>query len=107
MSGPEPTRIRAQAGAERTVVRIAMTHEMESGQRKDAGGRLVPAWHIREAQVSLNGRRVLELQLGPSVAKNPFVQFALRGAKAGDRIAVGWTDSRGQRRSDETLVVAG
>ena len=42
----EPTRIRAQAGADKATVRMLMTHEMESGQRKDASGKIIPAWFM-------------------------------------------------------------
>lgn len=101
----DPSRIRAQVQGASTVVRIRVAHEMESGQRKDAAGRPVPPWHVTEFQVALNGRPVLTGQWGTAVAKNPFVQFNLRGAKAGDRITVSWVDSRGDRRSDDALVV--
>ena len=100
----DPTRIRAQANGERTTVRILMAHEMESGQRKDAQGQLIPAWHIQDLVVALNGRQVLTVQCGPSLSKNPFLQFVLKGAKPGDRLSVSWVDTRGQKRSDEALV---
>ncbi len=101
----EPTRIRAQAQGSTTVVRLRVAHEMESGQRKDAAGKTIPAWHVTEIAVALNGRLVLSAQWGTAVAKNPYVQFDLRGARAGDKIAVSWLDNRGARRGDETLVV--
>lgn len=100
----DPTLIRAKASGDKTTVRLLMAHEMESGQRKDATGRIVPAWHIRELTVTHNGRPVLTAQCGPSVARNPFLQFTLRGGKPGDRIGVSWIDSRGERRSDEAAV---
>jgi sulfur-oxidizing protein SoxZ len=100
----EPMKIRAQANGGRAVVRVLMAHEMESGQRKDANGRTIPAWFIQEVQVSLNGRPVLSAQWGPAVSKTPFLQFQLRGAKPGDRVGVVWVDNRGDRRSDEALV---
>jgi sulfur-oxidizing protein SoxZ len=102
----QPTRIRAQTSGDRTVVRMLLGHEMESGQRKDAAGQTIPAWFIREVSVLLNGRPVLAAQWGPSVAKNPLVQFSLKGAKPGDRITVAWVDNRGERRSDEGVVSA-
>lgn len=101
----EATRIRAQVQGATTIVRVRVAHEMESGQRKDAAGKPVPAWHVTEFTVTLNGRPVLTAQWGTAVAKNPFVQFNLRGAKAGDKLAVSWLDNRGERRSDEALVV--
>jgi sulfur-oxidizing protein SoxZ len=81
-----------------------MSHEMESGQRKDAAGKLVPAMYIQEVTASLNGKPVLSAEWGPAVSKNPFLQFAVKGAKAGDKIAVTWKDSKGDTRTDEATV---
>ena len=100
----EPTRIRAQAGADKATVRMLMTHEMESGQRKDASGKTIAAWFIREVSVQLNGKPVMTAQWGPAVSKNPFLQFTIKGAKAGDKLTVSWVDNRGDRRSDEATI---
>ena len=100
----DPMRIRAQAAGDKTTVRVLMSHEMETGQRKDASGKLVPAWFIQEVSAQLNGRTVMTAQWGPAVSKNPFLQFVVKGAKAGDRIGVTWVDNRGDRRTDEATV---
>jgi sulfur-oxidizing protein SoxZ len=39
-----------------------------------------------------------------AVSKNPFLQFAVKGAKAGDKIAVTWKDNKGDTRTDEATV---
>jgi thiosulfate oxidation carrier complex protein SoxZ len=85
-------------------VRMRVFHEMESGQRKDAAGKLVPAWHITEISATLNGRPVIRSQWGPGVSKNPIFAFRVRTAKTGDKIVVTWVDNRGERRSDEFTV---
>lgn len=100
----EPTRIRATLAGDKATIRMLLSHEMESGQRKDAAGKPVPAWHIQTVSVLHNGRSVLTVHCGPAVSKNPFFQFSLRGARAGDRIAVQWLDNRGARRSDESTL---
>ena len=100
----DPMRIRAQAAGDKTTVRVLMAHEMETGQRKDAAGKVIPAWFIQEVSAQLNGKTVLTAQWGPSVAKNPFLQFVVKGAKAGDKIGVSWVDNRGDKRSDEATV---
>ena len=100
----EPMRIRAQVQGSGAIVRVLMNHEMESGQRKDAGGRTVPAWHITEVSATLNGQPVFAAEWGPGVSRNPFLQFTLRTAKAGDRVAITWKDTRGATRTDETTV---
>ena len=100
----DPMRIRAQAAGDKATVRVLMSHEMETGQRKDSNGKVIPAWYIQEVSASLNGKPVLSAQWGPSIAKNPFLQFNVRGAKAGDKITVSWVDNRGDKRSDEATV---
>ena len=100
----DPMRIRAQAAGDKTTVRVLMAHEMESGQRKDAAGKIVPAWYIQEVTASHNGKAVLAAEWGPAVSKNPFLQFVLKGAKAGDKIAVTWKDTKGDTRTDEATV---
>ena len=100
----DPMRIRAQLQGDKTVVRVLMAHEMETGQRKDSAGKTIPAWFIQDVTASHNGKPVLSAQWGPAVAKNPFLQFNLKGAKAGDKIAVTWKDNRGETRTDEGVV---
>ena len=100
----DPMRIRAQSAGDKTTVRVLMSHEMETGQRKDTAGKTIPAWFIQEVSASHNGKPVLTAQWGPSVAKNPFLQFSVKGAKAGDKITVNWLDNRGDKRSDEATV---
>jgi sulfur-oxidizing protein SoxZ len=100
----DPMRIRAQAAGDKTVVRVLMSHEMETGQRKDSAGKTIPAWFIQEVSATHNGKPVLGAQWGPSVSKNPFLQFTIKAAKAGDKVAVSWTDNRGDKRTDETTV---
>jgi sulfur-oxidizing protein SoxZ len=81
-----------------------MSHEMETGLRKDSSGKPIPAWFIQEVSATLNGTPVMSAQWGPSVAKNPFLQFNVKGAKAGDKIAITWQDNKGDKRTDEATV---
>jgi sulfur-oxidizing protein SoxZ len=100
----DPMRIRAQAAGDKTTVRVLMSHEMETGQRKDASGKVIPAWHITEVSAALNGKPVMTAQWGPAVSKNPFLQFTLKGGKAGDKVSVTWVDNKGDTRTDEATV---
>ena len=100
----DPMRIRAQAQGDKTTVRVLVGHEMESGQRKDAAGKIVPAWFIQEISAAWNGRVVMSAQWGTAVSKNPFMQFSFKGGKAGEKIVVTWIDNRGDKRSDEAVI---
>jgi sulfur-oxidizing protein SoxZ len=97
-------RIRAAVGRDGIVeVRVLMSHEMESGQRVEAGA-LVPAWFISQVTATHNGRTVMTAQWGPSISKNPYFAFKFKGGKVGDKVAINWTDNRNETRSDEATV---
>jgi len=98
-------RIRANVDANGvTEVKVLMNHEMETGQRKDAQGKTVPAWFIQEVTATHNGKTVLAAQWGPAVSKNPFLSFKFKGASKGDKITVTWVDTKGDKRTDEATV---
>jgi sulfur-oxidizing protein SoxZ len=97
-------RIRAQVAGDKATVRVLMSHEMESGQRKDSAGKLIPAWHITEVTATLNDKPVLTAEWGPGVSKNPILQFFVKGAKSGDKIGVTWKDNKGDTRTDEATA---
>jgi sulfur-oxidizing protein SoxZ len=100
----DPMRIRAQAKGDVANVRVLMSHEMETGQRKDSAGKVIPAWYIQDVTATHNGKVVMSAEWGPSVSKNPFLQFMVKGAKAGDKIAITWVDNKGEKRTDEATV---
>jgi sulfur-oxidizing protein SoxZ len=100
----DPMRIRAQTQGPNAIVRVLMAHEMETGQRRDSAGKVIPAWHINEVTAQHNGKTVLTAHWGPAIAKNPVLQFTVKGAKAGDKINVTWVDNKGEKRTDEAVV---
>ena len=100
----DPMRIRAQVAGDKATVRVLMSHEMETGQRRDTAGKAIPAWYIQEVTAAHNGKPVLSASWGPSVSKNPFLQFNIKGAKAGDKISVTWTDNKNDTRTDAAVV---
>jgi sulfur-oxidizing protein SoxZ len=101
---PDPMRIRATAQADGVDVRILMAHEMETGQRRDGSGNLVPAHFIQTVTITHAGRPVLIAEWGPAVAKNPYLQFKFQGGKKGDELTVTWVDNKGETRTDKTTI---
>ena len=79
---------------------------METGQRKDSTGKVVPAHFIQEVTAVHNGKTVLMAEWGPAVSKNPYLQFQFSGAKAGEKVAITWTDNKGDKRTDEATIAA-
>ena len=100
----DPMRIRAAANGDVTEVKILMSHPMETGQRKDASGKLVPAHFIEKVTATCNGKTVLTADWGPAVSKNPFLAFRFKGAKAGDKVSITWVDTAGETRTDEATI---
>lgn len=100
----DPMRIRAINQGENTEVKILMRHDMETGQRKEADGKLVPAHFIRQVQVKCKDKVVLEAMFGPSVAKDPYLSFKFKGGAKGDTVQVSWQDNKGDSRSDEVQI---
>ena len=100
----DPMKIRANVVGDSTEVKVLMSHEMETGQRKDAQGKLIPAWHIQSVAATWNGKTVLTAEWGPAVSKNPFLSFKFKGGAKGDKVQITWTDNRGEKRTDEAVI---
>ena len=58
----DPMKIRATMAGDKVEVRVLMSHEMETGQRKDAAGNTIPAWHIQQVSARWNGATVMNAQ---------------------------------------------
>ena len=102
----EPMKIRATLKGDVAEVRVLIAHPMETGQRRDAKGELVPLHFIQSIVVTHNGNTVYSGQWSQAVSRNPVFAVRVRGAKAGDKIGVTWTDNRGDKRTDEAVVSA-
>lgn len=102
----DPMRIRARMEGEFVDVKVIMPHPMETGLRQDADGNRVPAHFIRSILAEHEGRTVLSARWGAAVSRNPFLHFRFKGGKPGQRITVTWTDTAGERRTDQGLIAA-
>lgn len=101
----EPMKIRATLKGDLAEVRVLMVHPMETGQRKDTSGSIVPLHFIQELSVRVNGKVMLEGQISQAVSRNPVFSFRLKGVKAGDQLEIAWLDNRGER-SQTVAVIA-
>lgn len=100
----DPMRIRATMKDGTTDVRVLMAHPMETGFRKDANGKIVPAHFINDVKASSGGKTVLTAKWGQAISQNPYLQFRFKGAKVGDQVSVTWTDNTGDTRTDEAVI---
>ena len=103
----DPMKIRATLQGDVADVRVLMAHPMETGQRKDASGNVVPAHFIQTFTAQLNGKTVFAADVSQAISRNPVFAFKVKGAKAGDKISISWTDNKGEKRTDEVAIGAG
>ena len=100
----DPMLIRAVLKGETVEVKALIAHVMETGQRKDADGNLVPAHYIETLTATCGGREVFRAEWGASIARNPYLAFRFKGARIGDKITLTWTDTAGESRSDAATI---
>jgi sulfur-oxidizing protein SoxZ len=99
-----PMKMRAVLGNGYTDLRVLMTHPMETGQRKDSDGKLVPMHFIQSVLVKVNGETVVDGQISQGVSRNPVFSFRIKGGAKGDKIEVSWVDNQGESNRTEGAV---
>ena len=75
-------------------VKTLIQHDMESGQRRDDSGRLVPRKILNSFACTLNGREVIRMELAPAIAANPYIAFFMTALEPGT-LEFTWTDDDG------------
>jgi sulfur-oxidizing protein SoxZ len=103
----QPMKIRATMQGDSADVKVLISHPMETGQRKNEKGEVVPQHFITQVTATLNGKPVMSAQWSQAVSRNPFLGFKVKGAKPGDKIGISWVDNQGDKSSIETTVAAG
>ena len=106
----QPTpRVRVPAQAkpgELIEIKTLISHEMESGQRKDAAGKTVPRKIINKFTAQFNGKTVFEADWNPAISANPYQSFFYKAAETGEFIFT-WKDDDGlEYVSKNKLTVA-
>jgi sulfur-oxidizing protein SoxZ len=102
----EAMKMRAVLQGDVADVKLLIPHPMETGQRKNEKGEVVPAHFITRVTAFHNGRMVFDAQLSQGISRNPFIGFRVKGARPGDRIMVSWVDDKGAKGTGETAVAA-
>ena len=99
-----PMKMRATLGSGYTDVRVLMTHPMETGQRKDPDGKIIPLHFIQNVTVRVNGKVVMEGEISQAVSRNPVFTFRVKGGAKGDKVEVSWLDNQGETNKTEGAV---
>jgi sulfur-oxidizing protein SoxZ len=108
MANPNPrVRVPAKAKAGELIeIKTLVSHQMESGQRKDASGKTVPRKIINKFTAAFNGRTVFEADWQPAVAANPYQAFYFRAAESGE-FQFTWKDDNGAEFTSTARLTVG
>ena len=79
----DPMRIRAVAKDGEVIVKVLMSHEMETGQRKDSAGKPIPAHYHQQGQRDLSGQGGIVGPLGHGDIEEPVSRIQLQGREKG------------------------
>jgi sulfur-oxidizing protein SoxZ len=98
-------RIRAKLKGDVTEVKALMSHEMETGLRKDKKtGEKIPPHFIKEVKCEHKGNVVMLAAWSVAVSKNPYLSFKFKGAAVGDTVKISWDDNKGESDSAEAKI---
>jgi len=75
-------------------VKTLATHMMETGNRKDAEGNVIPRDIIHNFTAAFDGTPVFSAELGPGIAANPYIAFYLKVPGPG-ALTLTWRDDSG------------
>jgi len=84
---------KASAG-ESVTIKTLISHKMESGQRKDKEGNVIPRSIINRFTCEFNGESVIDVTLEPAISTNPYFEFEALVPEAGE-FKFTWYDDDG------------
>ena len=87
-------------------IKTLIAHIMESGQRKDKDGKIIPRKIINKFTCEFNGKPVFTANLEAAVAANPYLQFYAKVEESGT-FRFSWTDDDGTvTTADEKITIS-
>lgn len=75
-------------------IKTLISHVMETGQRKDAAGNVVPRKIINKLTAAFGDKVFFEADWHPSVSANPFQSFFFKAQESGE-FTFTWKDDDG------------
>lgn len=82
------------AAGDAITIKTLISHKMESGQRKDDEGNVIPRSIINRFTCDFNGENVIDVVLEPAISTNPYLEFEALVPEAGE-FKFTWYDDDG------------
>ena len=94
---------KSAAAGEVVTIKTLISHPMESGQRKDSDGTVIPRSIINRFTCELNGQNVIDVTLEPAISTNPYFEFDAKVDAAGE-FKFTWYDDDGSVYEDSKPI---
>ncbi len=105
MATPKPRVKLPKTASKNEIVTIKslISHDMESGQRKDGSGKIIPRKIINKFTCEFNGKTVFGCGIEPAVSANPYLEFTSKVPESGT-FKFTWVDDDGSVYTDEQQI---
>ncbi|MFV1491920.1 thiosulfate oxidation carrier complex protein SoxZ [Phaeobacter sp. JH18-32] len=94
------------AAGEAVTIKTLISHNMESGQRKDKEGKVIPRSIINRFTCEFNGQSVVDVAMEPAISTNPYFQFDATVPEAGEFVFT-WYDDDGSVYTEQKPIAIG
>jgi sulfur-oxidizing protein SoxZ len=92
----------AKAG-EVITIKTLIDHTMETGQRKDKEGKVIPRRIINKFTCEFEGQTVFSCDMLPAISANPYLEFTAKPGKSG-KFKFTWVDDNGSTYTAEQAI---
>ena len=75
-------------------IKTLISHVMETGQRRDASGKVIPRSIINAFVAKYDGAEVFRVDVQPGISANPYIAFYMRVPGPGE-FEFTWVDDNG------------
>ena len=103
MSRPRVKAPKTAKAGEIVTIKTLISHPMESGQRKDESGAVIPRKIIHRFTAEFNGQTIFAMDLAPSISANPFIEFQFRVNESGE-LKMSWHEDGGEVFTDSKTI---
>ena len=86
---------RSASAGDSIVVKTLISHDMETGLRRNSAGDLIPRQIINRFTCAFNGEMVIDVAMEPSISANPYMEFEAVVPQSGEFVFT-WYDDNGE-----------
>ena len=98
--------LKKAAAGDVVTIKTLISHPMESGQRKDDDGNLIPRSIINRFTCDFNGQNVIDVTMEPAMSTNPYFEFDAIVPEAGE-FKFTWYDDDGSVYEETKSIAIG